>query len=76
MRCDCCDKILTDKEATARFFDEDANAPPRYVGMCSTCQRFLPPSVRIITRNDLPEDDRDDEWHQEEFNFGEDNGEE
>lgn len=76
MRCDCCDKILTDKEATAKFFDEDPKAPARYVMMCTTCQRFLPTSVRIITRNDLPEEDHDDEWKQEEFNFGESNDDE
>jgi hypothetical protein len=52
MRCDCCDKILSDKEATARFVDDDGTAT-RYVNMCTRCQGFLPSETRIITRPDL-----------------------
>lgn len=56
MRCECCNNILSDKEATARFFDENKEAPPRYVGMCKACQGFLPPEIKILTRSDFQED--------------------
>lgn len=65
MHCDCCDKLLDNEEGTARFFDEDKNAEPRYVGMCRECRSFLPPSVRIITRKDF-ENEQDE---QPEFYF-------
>lgn len=60
MRCECCDKLLSDSEATARFIDEDSTAPPRYVGMCTTCRGFLPPSVRIAVRHDFEDLNEDD----------------
>lgn len=61
MRCECCNKILSDKEATARFFDEDKEAAPRYVGMCTECQGFLPAEVKILTRSDFNEDSYESE---------------
>ena len=65
MRCECCDKQLSDKEATARYAPENPTDAPRYVGMCKTCQGFLPPGVKILTRFDLedtlPDEDRIDD---------------
>jgi hypothetical protein len=54
MHCDCCDRLLSDSEATARF---ESGA---YVSMCRKCSDFLPKEVRIITRADLEERERDD----------------
>jgi hypothetical protein len=55
VRCECCNKMLSDKEATARFapVNEEEKKNPRYVMMCTECQGFLPPSVKILTRADL-----------------------
>lgn len=61
MRCECCDKQLSDLEATAKFVNENAGGPNRYTNMCNGCLKFLPPEVRIITRNDLPEELIEDE---------------
>jgi hypothetical protein len=55
MRCECCNKMLSDKEATARFAPTEKGEAPRYVNMCTECQGFLPPSVKILTRADLPD---------------------
>jgi hypothetical protein len=56
MRCECCNKQLSDKEATARFAPTEENEPIRYVGMCTECQGFLPPTVKILTRADLSDE--------------------
>lgn len=55
MRCECCNKNLSDKEATARYAPTSKDETPRYVNMCTECQGFLPPSVKILTRSDLQE---------------------
>lgn len=75
-RCECCDKILNDSEATARFVGEDA--PIRYVGMCSKCRSFLPSCVQYTVRRDLPSTEPDDDdaepddlWDEEYFDDGE-----
>lgn len=53
MRCSCCDVILTDSEATARFHSADEKAPRRYVEMCSKCCEHMPSDVKVIYRRDL-----------------------
>lgn len=53
MRCECCNNPLSDKEATARFASENKDDPPRYVGMCKKCQKFLPDGITIVNRPDL-----------------------
>lgn len=53
MRCECCNKVLSDKEATARYAPNEGERGIRYVGMCTECQGFLPASVKILTRHDL-----------------------
>jgi hypothetical protein len=53
MRCSCCDKELTDAEATAKFVEKDGTKPTRYVEMCAKCRSFLPPDVRYVVRRDL-----------------------
>jgi hypothetical protein len=78
MKCECCDKLLTDKEATARFVPDTKDDPPRYVGMCKACQEFLPSNIRIITRPDLEdtlpdEDGLNDsiEWNADDYGYEE-----
>jgi hypothetical protein len=56
MHCDCCDRLLTDSEATAKF---ESGA---YVNMCTKCSSFLPKELRILTRSDLEEEEDDEEW--------------
>lgn len=48
MRCECCDELLSDAEATAKFAGSGA-----YVGMCGECRKSLPSDLKIITRRDL-----------------------
>ena len=72
MHCSCCDKLLDNEESTARFVTE-RNEPLRYVEMCRTCRSFLPPEVRIITRNNFGDDvDVVDEYfeNESEENYG------
>jgi hypothetical protein len=70
MRCECCDRVLSDLEATAKFVDEDGGAPTRFVNMCTKCQSFLPKEVRIITREDLDNEVFDDDQFDQEWNYG------
>lgn len=70
MRCDCCDRALSDMESTAKFADG------RYVNMCKKCQGFLPPETKVIQRYDLEKTLQDDEEYVDEFNFGEEDGDE
>lgn len=71
MHCNCCDKLLDNEESTARFVTERGE-PLRYVEMCRGCRSFLPPEVRIITRQVFDESqddvtvDEDDEYGYEE----------
>lgn len=51
MRCECCDRILSDVEATSKFKESGA-----YTNMCTTCQGYLPKEVTIITRKEEPEE--------------------
>lgn len=75
MRCECCDVILEDIEATARFLDvvDGVAQATRYVGMCRACQKWLPPEVTIITRPDLdnPKNYDDVENKSDYFDLGE-----
>jgi hypothetical protein len=69
VRCECCDKLLKDSEATARFVTAPSE-PVRYVGMCATCQGFLPPEVKILTSS--YEHDDNDDFEKEYFDDEED----
>jgi hypothetical protein len=60
MHCDCCDKLLEDAEATAKFVDADGTAT-RYVGMCKKCREFLPKEIKISHRHDLERVDVNEE---------------
>ena len=53
MRCECCDRILSDSEATSKFAGSG-----EYTNMCGGCQGHLPKEVRIVTRVDLEEQQR------------------
>lgn len=64
MHCNCCDKLLNDAEATAKFVDEDGTAT-RYVEMCKKCRSFLPPDVRYVLRKDL----REEEYTEDLYDF-------
>jgi hypothetical protein len=66
MHCDCCDRLLSDSEATAKF---ESGA---YVNMCTKCVGFLPKEVKILTRSDL-ENEEDDEFYDD---LEEDDGDE
>lgn len=48
MHCECCDALLDDVDATARF-TESGN----YVNMCKKCRKFLPRNIEVTLRNDL-----------------------
>jgi formate dehydrogenase maturation protein FdhE len=73
MRCSCCDNPLSDKEATAKFVNEDPKAPVRYVEMCKKCQSYLPDSVRILNRNDLEDELQDNDLPELDFDKEENN---
>ncbi len=49
MRCECCDKILTDGEASSKFTTAPGE-PVRYTQMCTVCEEFLPKSVRVMRK--------------------------
>jgi hypothetical protein len=48
MRCEACDRLLNDSEATAKFAESGT-----YVGLCRKDRGFLPKSIKIILRPDL-----------------------
>jgi hypothetical protein len=73
IRCSCCDRILSDAEATAKFVEPDGSKPTRFVEMCTKCQGYLPPSVRVVTRSDLEETGKDVDFF---FDYGESYGDE
>lgn len=61
MRCECCNNILTDREATSRF-----KGSGMFTDMCTQCQNTLPDDVPVITRSDFDEyDDLDDSFDYE-----------
>lgn len=47
MRCECCNALLNDIDATAKFGDG------RFVNMCKKCREFLPKDVVVHVRADL-----------------------
>lgn len=60
MRCTCCNKQLSDVDATAKFAASGA-----YVDMCQECRGFLPYDLDVKLRPDLEKknkhrDDPDD----------------
>lgn len=59
MRCSCCDRPLSDSEATAKFVENDGSKPHRFVDMCQRCikEAFAGMDVRIVTRSDLDKSD-------------------
>lgn len=66
MRCNCCDKELSDSEATAKFVEKDGSKPHRYVEMCHECRGFLPPDIKIVSRpvrEVFEEPEERDEYH-------------
>lgn len=72
MRCECCDRLLDDVEATARFAESG-----EFVNMCTKCRGWLPKELKIILRNDLikREQEDDDSINElKDFNFGGDDG--
>lgn len=56
MRCVCCDRELTDAEATAKFVESGA-----YTEMCRTCIGFLPKGIKVHTRSDLERKEKEQE---------------
>ena len=73
MRCECCNVLLTDSEATAKFAEPDGRKATRYVSMCNKCVQYLPKEVRIVTRADLEEDTEDDDFDLEDLEHDEEN---
>jgi hypothetical protein len=73
MRCECCDRPLSDKEATAKFVPENKDDAPRYVGMCRTCQGFLPDGITIVNRHDLDDMLEDNDIVEDSFDYEEGN---
>jgi uncharacterized metal-binding protein YceD (DUF177 family) len=76
MHCECCDVILNDEEATAKFVESG-----HYVSMCSQCRKHLPKDLKITTRYDLVQTRKDHEAEDAETNdydlkWSDDNGEE
>lgn len=59
MRCSCCDKELTDSEATAKYVEADGSKPHRFVDMCSECLGYMPSNVRVVRR---PQADKREEY--------------
>jgi hypothetical protein len=59
MRCECCDRILSDLEATSKF-----KGSGTYTNMCTTCIRSLPDDVEVVNRSDLEEDVYDEDFEE------------
>lgn len=64
MRCECCDKLLTDAEDAAKFV-ESGNR----VGMCSGCRSHLPKDVLYHTPVNLDVADRRAEKENEDSGY-------
>jgi hypothetical protein len=56
MHCDCCDKLLTEAEASARFVETG-----NFVDMCSECRSYLPAGLKWHSRADLERKDAEEE---------------
>ena len=48
MRCSCCDKELSDSEATAKIVETDGSKPHRYADMCNECLGDMP--FKVVRR--------------------------
>lgn len=46
MHCDCCDKLLNNVEATARWSSDDPLKLGEFVNMCVKCQSTLPKALQ------------------------------
>jgi hypothetical protein len=67
VRCNCCNKILEDVEATAKFVGSG-----EYAEMCRTCIKTLPPEVKVKFRSDFVDDEEDFEEEEEKDGYEED----
>lgn len=57
MRCQCCDHILTDFEATRKFKESQ-----EYADMCNRCVKELPPEIEFVGRSDLDTEQGPDDF--------------
>jgi hypothetical protein len=51
MRCECCNRVLSDFEATRKIKSESKT--PVYADMCNKCASSIEDSVRFVGRPDL-----------------------
>lgn len=56
MHCECCDALLDDVDATAKFTESGT-----YVNMCRACRKFLPRNLEVTLRSDLLRKTREEE---------------
>jgi hypothetical protein len=73
MHCDCCNHMLDDEEATAKFAESG-----NYVSMCKLCRAYLPRDIKVVLRPDLigkkAEEEVGDNWlanHDPLYQYGE-----
>jgi hypothetical protein len=71
MRCECCDRILSDEEATSKFVESGT-----YTNMCTGCLGFLPKEIKVATRQEKPEEKDVDFYDYEGDQDGQENFEE
>jgi len=64
MRCNCCDKILNDFEATRRFKESNT-----YADMCNECVKELPDDIEFIVRGDLAGDTTPSEFEEDDNDY-------
>lgn len=58
MRCYCCNKALSDYEATRKSVTTG-----NFLDMCNKCYGSISGDVLALERTDLRHDDEDDEFH-------------
>lgn len=61
MRCDCCNNILSDREATRKFA-----LSGEYTNTCDSCLSHIS-DVPTITRKSVVEEEDDDLYYDDEF---------
>lgn len=66
MRCTCCNKLLSDFEATRKHAETG-----EYLDMCNKCLSFVP-EIPYIERTDLNNDSELDDFEEEDDDFEED----
>lgn len=65
MHCDCCDKLLDEAEASARFVESG-----NFVNMCTECRSYLPRNLKWKTRSDMERKEREaDEAGEDQFDL-------